>query len=147
MQVCHTKNYIGDLFLFMFFTKLEGGTNIRITIKSYENRKKRILHVYWITATIVTVLHKQQWRIKGRGHFPPKIVKLKLNHTPSGKEKEQLVCLSNIIFFFLETRGLLLHKSDFNCTCVVWRKTPFGYALLGFKCDHSIPLWVIGYTS
>lgn len=84
----------------MFFTKLEGGTNIRITIKSYENRKKRILHVYWITATIVTVLHKQQWRIKGRGDFPPKIVKLKLNHTPSGKEKEQLVCLSNIIFFF-----------------------------------------------
>lgn len=124
MQVCHTKNYIGDLFLFMFFTKLEGGTNIRITIKSYENRKKRILHVYWITATIVTVLHKQQWRIKGRGDFPPKIVKSKLNHTPSGKEKEQLVCLSNIIFF-LETRGILLHKSDFNCSCVVWRKTPF----------------------
>lgn len=67
---------------------------------------------------IVTVLHKQQWRIKGRGDFTPKIVKLRLNHTPSGKEKEQLVCLSNIIFF-LETRGILLHKSDFNCSCVV----------------------------
>lgn len=139
MQVCHTKNYIGDLFLFMFFTKLEGGTNIRITIKSYENRKKRILHVYWITATIVTVLHKQQWRIKGRGDFPPKIVKLKLNHTPSGKEKEQLVCLSNIIFFLLETRGLLLHKSDFNCTCVVWRNPLLVTLFLGSNVTTQFP--------
>lgn len=124
---------------FLYFTKLEGGTNIRITIKSYENRKKRILHVYWITATIVTVLHKQQWRIKGRGDFPPKIVKLKLNHTPSGKEKEQLVCLSNIIFFFLETRGILLHKSDFNCTCVVWRKPLLVTLFLGSNVTTQFP--------
>lgn len=43
--------------------------------------------------------------LRGGGTSPPKIVKLKLNHTPSGKEKEQLVCLSNIIFFFWKLVG------------------------------------------
>lgn len=49
---------------------------------------------------------KYQWRIQKGGHTPPKIVKFKLNHTPSGKENIKLASLNYRLF---EAHGIPLH--------------------------------------